>query len=184
MAFAVELYYDPPAEESVRCAWKAMAEAGINSSMLDGGYRPHVSLGVSDQLNVSDACKALETFASNNLPFTLTLSSIGVFPTAEGVLFLGVTVTQKLLDLHSEFHRFFRECAIDQWDYYRVEMWVPHCTLAFDLSASKIAEAISVCQQMALPIHARVQEIGVVQVTPAKCHTLCLYHLGKSPDGG
>lgn len=183
MAFAVELYFDAITDENVRRAWRAIIDAGISSSMLDGGYRPHVSLGVSNQLNVNEACKALASFAVGVSPFTLTLSSIGVFP-AEGVVFLGVTVTEKLLDLHARFHHIFQECAKDQWDYYHVGRWVPHCTLAFGLSTSRVAEAVSASQQITLPIHAQVKEIGVVEVSRTNCNTLCLYHLGRPTNDG
>ncbi|MEW6178882.1 MAG: 2'-5' RNA ligase family protein [Chloroflexota bacterium] len=184
MAFVVELYFDAVAEDSVRRIWKMIADAGISSSMLDGAFRPHVSLGVSNQLNLNEACSAMASFAASVSPFTLTFSNIGVFPTTEGVVFLGATVTQQLLNLHAEFHHVFQKFANDQWDYYRIGKWVPHCTLAFGLPANKIADTVAVCQQAALPIQAQVEEIEVVEIFPASFKTLCLYRLGHRTDDG
>ena len=53
MPFVAELYFEPPAEERIRRAWKAIDAAGISDSMPKGGYRPHVSLGVCDRLETN-----------------------------------------------------------------------------------------------------------------------------------
>jgi len=45
---------------------------------------------------------------------------IGVFPTNEGVIFLGVTVTQKLQQIHAGFHAIFAEFTGDLRPYYQV----------------------------------------------------------------
>ena len=46
MPFVVELYFDLSVEARIRGAWNTIDDAGISNSMLKGGYRPHVSLGV------------------------------------------------------------------------------------------------------------------------------------------
>jgi hypothetical protein len=40
MARAVELYFDPVADQAVRTLWQAIAAAGPSTSLLEGGYRP------------------------------------------------------------------------------------------------------------------------------------------------
>ncbi len=49
---------------------------------------------------------------------------------------------------------------------------MPHCTLAFGLSEHQIAEAVTVCRQIDLPVSTEVKEIGVVGVSPTSCQTL------------
>ena len=107
MPFVVELYFDSSTEEHIRSAWKAIDEAGISASMLEGGYRPHISLGVCSHLDVNAFKSELATFAETIEPFPLSLSSIGIFPTSEGVVFLGATVTEQLLNVHARFHKIF-----------------------------------------------------------------------------
>ncbi len=172
MPFVVELYFDPSTEACIRGAWKAIDEAGISDSMPKGGYRPHVSLGVYNHLASNTFEKELSSFAAEVAPFRLSFPNIGIFSTSEGVVFLGVTVTEQLLSLHTEFHNIFKEHAQEQREYYTVGRWVPHCTLAFGLSEDQIVEAVTVCRQIDLPISAEAKEIGLVKVFDTGCQTL------------
>lgn len=177
MPFAVELYFDATTDTTVRQIWKAMADAGISASMLQADFRPHVSLGVCHQLDAEGLIHALSPFVTTLAPFPLSLSSIGIFPTSEGVIFLGVTVTQQLLDMHAAFYQIFEKYASNRLEYYQTGVWVPHCTLAFDLSLDRLADAVTVCGQTALPILGYVQEIGLVDVAPTHCRTLYSHNL-------
>ena len=135
MPFVVELYFDPSTEAIVRDAWKAIDEAGISDSMPKGGYCPHISLGVCNHLETDLLIQELSTFAVSITSFQLSFPNIGIFSTSEGVVFLGVTVTEELLSVHAAFHKIFKKHAEDQREYYTVGSWVPHCTLAFGLSS-------------------------------------------------
>ena len=178
MPFAVELFFDTIAEIHIRNAWKAIQKAGISSPLLDAGYRPHVSLGVCNRIDANAFEAELSSFAECVSPFPLTLSSVGIFPGAEGVIFLGVTVTERLLDVHAAFHTIFKTHAHEQSEYYAVGKWVPHCTLAFGLSERQIAEAVSIYRGIPLPVSTEVKEIGLMEVSPDSCQTLCLRKLG------
>ena len=180
MPFVVELYFDPSVEARIRGAWKAINEAGISDSMPKGGYRPHVSLGVCNHLETDLLAQELSIFATSVTPFRLSFPNIGIFSTSEGVVFLGVTVTEALLSVHAAFHEIFKKHAEDQREYYTVERWVPHCTLAFGLSEAQIVEAVTVCRQIDLPISAEVREIGVVEVSSTSCQTLFSCSLKKT----
>ena len=178
MPFAVELFFDTHAEKQICDAWEAIQKAGISSPLVDAGYRPHVSLGVCSRIDSIAFEAELSTFAENVAPFPLTLSSVGIFPGAEGVIFLGVTVTEHLLDVHATFHKVFKTHAQEQFEHYAVGKWVPHCTLAFGLSERQIAEAVSICRRIPLPVSTEVKEIGLTEVSPNSCQTLCLRKLG------
>ena len=172
MPFVVELYFDPSTEARIRDAWKAIDEAGISDSMLKGGYRPHISLGVCDHLETDSLVQELTTFGVSVAPFRLSFPNIGIFSTSEGVVYLGAAVTTQLLNLHTTFHEIFKKYAKEQREYYTVGQWVPHCTLAFGLSEHQIAEAVTVCRQIDLPVSTEVEGIGLVQVSPKDCRTL------------
>lgn len=120
MPFVVELYFDPSTEARIRGAWKAIDEAGISDSMPKGGYRPHVSLGVCEHLKTDSLAQELSTFAASVTPFRLSFPNMGIFSTSEGVVFLGVTVTEELLSVHAAFHKIFKRYAEEQREYYTV----------------------------------------------------------------
>ena len=177
MPFVAELYFDPSTEERIRDAWKAIDAAGISDSMPKGGYRPHVSLGVCDHLETNSLAQELSTFAASVAPFRLSFPNIGIFSTSEGVVYLGATATAQLLNVHTKFHKIFKKYAKEQREYYTVGRWVPHCTLAFGLSERQIAEAVTVCRQIDLPVSTAVKEIGLVEVSATGCQTLHLCNL-------
>ena len=181
MPFVVELYFDLSAEERIRGAWKTLDEAGISDSMPKGGYRPHVSLGVCDHLETEALAQELTTFAANVTPFRLSFPNIGIFSTSEGVVYLGATVSAQLLKVHTAFHEIFKKYAKEQREYYTVGQWVPHCTLAFGLSGHQIAEAVTLCRQVDLPISTEVKGIGLVKVSATGCQTLASFSL-KTTD--
>ena len=172
MPFVGELYFDPSTEERIRDAWKTLDEAGISDSMPKGGYRPHISLGVCDHLETNSLAQELSIFAASVAPFRLSFPNIGIFSTSEGVVYLGATVTAQLLNVHTAFHEIFKKYAKEQREYYTVGQWVPHCTLAFGLSEHQIAEAVTVCRQMDLPVSTEVKEIGMVEVSATGCRML------------
>ena len=181
MPFVIELYFDPSTEEHIRDVWKAIDEAGISDSMPKGGYRPHVSLGVCDHLETDSLVQELTTFAASITPFRLSFPNIGIFSTSEGVVYLGVTVTEQLLNVHARFHEIFKKHAQEQREYYAVGRWVPHCTLAFGLSEDQIAETVTICRQIDLPISTKVKEIGLVEVSPTGCQRLSSFNF-KTTD--
>jgi 2'-5' RNA ligase len=179
MPFAVELYFDPASEATIRRIWQAIAQAGLKSPMLEAGYRPHVSLAVydGDTLDVANLIQDLRSYAPTIAPFSLALSTIGLFPTAEGVVFLGVTVTKDLLELHTGFHRAFARYAGQLRSYYAVGNWVPHCTLSAGVSVDDSAAILPICWSTPLPIQGQVEEIGLAKVSPVHCDLLFVISL-------
>ena len=107
MSYATVLHFDPATEDAVYAVWDELAGV-VDRPMRDIGVRPHITLADSDHVDVRDLEAATATFAASTLPFRLTLSSVGLFSTAEGVLFFGVTVSRALLELHAEYSR--RRC--------------------------------------------------------------------------
>ena len=172
MPFVAELYFDAPTEERIREVWKILDDAGISDSMPKGGYRPHISLGICERLELDTFAQELTTFAASVTPFRLSFPNIGIFSTSEGVVYLGATATAQLLNVHTAFHEIFKKHAKEQREYYTVGQWVPHCTLAFGLSEDQIVEAVTLCRQIELPVSTEVKDIGLVEVSATGCQPL------------
>ena len=129
-------------------------------------------LGFANHLEPNAFEKGLSSFAASVTRFRLSFPNIGTFSTSERVVYLGVTFTEQLLNVHTRFHKIFKKYAQEQREYYAVGRWVPHCTLAFGLSEDQIVEAVTVCRQIDLPISAEAKEIGLVKVFDTGCQTL------------
>lgn len=179
MGYAIVLYLDPAVEDGVRGVWEALAAAGVDSSMADGPIRPHITLAVSDHIEMAGLKEATARFTASRPPFRLTLSHIGLFPTAEGVLFYGVTLTHTLLEVHGEFSRIFARYARQPYAYYRAGAWVPHCTLATGLSPNHFGEAIAIARRPALPLYGSVHQMGLVNVAADTAESLDVFQMGN-----
>lgn len=180
MPFAIELYFDESTDTNIRHIWEIIAESGVKSYMRNAGYRPHISLAVydNDALDVDGLQQTLRSFADTLTPFFVGFSYIGVFPTNEGGLFLGATVSQKLQQAHTSFHATFAGFAVDLRSYYQVNHWVPHCTLAYGLPSNDIAAILPLGWQIPLPLGAQVEQIGITQVSPESCEFILQLPIG------
>ena len=129
---------------------------------------PHVSLAVCDDLDAALFAGELGRFSAKERRFGLSLVSVSTFATAEGVLFLGAVKTRALLELHERFWRRFAVHARRPWDYYRPEMWVPHCTLTYGLDPAQLAAALPICVGAGLPIEVVAESIALVRPREAQ----------------
>ena len=57
--------------------------------------------------------------------------------------------------------------------YYLPGNWVPHCTVAIDLSATEVIEAVVYCREAFQPISGQFREIGLVEFRPVKERFTC-----------
>ena len=179
MSYATILHFDPATEDAVYAVWDALSGV-VARPMGEIGVRPHVTLADSDHVDLSALEAATATFAASTLPFRLTLSSVGLFSTDEGVLFFGVTVSRALLELHAEYSRIFGYHARQPNAYYRLGAWVPHVTLAMGLAEAQVSEALAIARRVPLPIHGSVPEMSIVRVPgDGPVETVGLYQLGR-----
>jgi len=163
MSFAIELFFDDTLTAAVRRIWQDLAEAGVSSQMLEGGYRPHISLGICDELDIEGFTSAMSVQKMPLLP--VMLAYIGLFQCQPGVVFLGGTTTRLLLAHHAMLQEQCRAFAKGCWPEYDVDVWIPHCTLAADLDEDQIGRAVRVCRQSSLPLQGQFQAIGISEVS-------------------
>ena len=168
MAFAVILYLDPAAEAEVQSLWASLAEKDISSVMATLGIRPHISLACIEHVQVELFCQALDVFAQNTRPLTTKFESVGTFPTEKGVVYLAPIVTRELLQLHEEFNHLLAEMGLASHAYYRPGNWVPHCTVAINLTPDQVPAAVPVCCQSNVFHSVALTHIGLVEYLPVR----------------
>jgi 2'-5' RNA ligase len=183
MPFAVEMFFDDNADKVVREVWHELARANVTSSQIDGGYRPHVTLGVFEGYTSPQFENEFRSFLGKRGAFPIKLDYLGVFPRTEGVVYFGAVVTGQLLSVHGEFTRHFGPLMMGVRPYYLPGSWVPHCTLAYGLSSAGIPAAVEVCSRSMLPITAQVKEIALVEI-PKHREVLTCELTGDSRDSG
>lgn len=173
MPFAIELALDPAAGAAVRRIWRELEDAGI-TSMARSGAHPHISLGIWNALDLP-ACQAeLAAFAREIEPIPVTLASVRTFST--GAVFLAPEANPGLAALHAGFHRRFAHLGTGLWEYYAPGLWVPHCTLAMDLTEDLVPTVLEIARRAPLPLGGRLDRIGIVEFRPVTQR--CAFALG------
>jgi 2'-5' RNA ligase len=163
MPFAVEMFFEEDADDLVRGVWADLAQANVTSFMIDGDYRPHVTLGVFDQYSSPEFENELPTFAKGLPRLPLQFDYIGVFLQPKCVVFFGPVVTEQLLSVHRDFNSHFANLVTGASPLCPTGKWVPHCTLAFDIPRGAVPAAVEVCSRVKLRFTTEVTEIGLVE---------------------
>jgi 2'-5' RNA ligase len=159
VANALELFFDSGSEAAVRAMWGNLEARGL-PSMATSRHRPHVSLAVADRITTAQATAAVEPLRSAT-DLSLRLGSVAVFPGRQGVLYLSVVPTLRLLRLHREVHASLVGAGVESGRHYLPDTWVPHCTLAQGLSPEQITIAVRAVKRLR-PIEADIVSVGVV----------------------
>jgi 2'-5' RNA ligase len=173
--YAIELYFDPETERLIR----KIAQEIITKHIPDfrTAIRPHISLGVANEIDQTNLTTALENFARDLPEFPLSLSYFGIFAVPEVVLYLGATVTTALFQAHRTFFAFFPNGASKLNPYYLPDSWVPHCTLVDKLSPETAIGSLSDLIATPLPIRGRLASVGLERVAPLPSESLAEFPL-------
>ena len=184
MAYAVELNLELDIEAQIYDIWQTLKAARISSYMLDGSFRPHISLGVCEDIDRESYRASLESFANSVAPFKVWLPNIGMFMQEQAVVYIGVTKTRLLFDLHERFTRDFGNCAINPNSHYHVNQWVPHITLAMEIDTANVSRMMDVIVQPVKPLLNRYVEINQVGLVDTETgETFYHFDLNAAPNG-
>lgn len=142
MAQAIVMFLDTAASAAIDGLRDKLARHGL-AGRTTGSLprdRPHISLAAAGAIT-STGPSLTGRIAPHGLD--IRMESLGVFAGSRGILFLGVTVTQPLLDAHAAVHALITGDGGGPWGHFRPGIWVPHCTLASGLDGDALGKAFS-----------------------------------------
>jgi len=175
MPYALQLYFDPSTDATVRQLWRRFEGAGIAGHLVETANRPHLTLVIYDDLDVVTAERELLLFVPTLAPFPVTFAHVGVFTQPSPVVFLAPVVTIDLLDLHQVTHERFAGFGTGPHPFYLPRRWTPHCTIALHVDRQTLPLSMEVTQEISLPMTGTVTELGIVRVSPTSpLSTVCL----------
>lgn len=161
MAHSVELFFDSEADEAVRSLWQGLERAGVPSlaSRTHRRHRPHVTFAMAGSIPQRTVEALRRDLAPLALP-NLWLYTLGTFPTRENALWLGAVVDAELLAVHSAVHDVLAGAVKQPFAFYLPGSWIPHCTLAQDLTPAQLAAGVAALHPVS-PVSARIIEVGI-----------------------
>jgi 2'-5' RNA ligase len=152
---ALEFYFDGEAETAVRGLRQRLAQAGVPTPT----GRPHVTFAAGSGIPPAARRDLAVDLTRLALP-NLWLYTLGTFPNAENVLFLGAVADAELLAVHVAVHDALAGRVRDPWAYFLPGAWVPHCTLAQDVTPTQLAAGFAALHPVE-PIRATIAELGI-----------------------
>ena len=162
MPFAVTLRLDPSAGARVSKLWDGLADAGL-SDLRTLAYAPHITLAVLSE-GAPDLAGQVATVAAGWNRLAVRFAGFGVFPGPPAVLWLAPVPDASLLACQRALCD--RLPGKQLHPHYRPGAWVPHVTLAEDLTAAGLAEAMMCLAGGWASFEARLEQVDVVQFRP------------------
>ena len=170
MGYSVELYFDTCSENKFRELWRELHELGISKFMHESGGRPHIALVIFDEddCDLNMLRQLFHNFFMKKDPLELIFSSIGIFPSEEGVTYAGVKPIASLLDLQEDFYNRVKDTSLASqvWAYYTPEYWVPHCTMTIGTTAEEQLMAVDLLRRRFRNIIAKTESVALVKFYP------------------
>lgn len=161
MAYAVELYIDGLDAQPIRRLFDS-----THSELIRIDSSPHVSLAVFDKVDVPRLFSVVSSFAEITQPFNIHISSFGIYPGSDNVVFLVPVVTEELLALYKYFHNMLDATGLESDPLYHLGQWAPHCTITIEEGFQASLETIKSIHNQDILGTYRLNEIHVVEFRP------------------
>src|ERR1035437_2749441 len=164
MPYSIGLYFDQETDLLIRKIWTLLDERKFGGYYHQSGNRPHLTLSIFNDVDISKAAYVLEHISQSLNPFSLSFQQIGLFPGPDMAIFWGPVVTKELLEIHSHIYKLFCEFSTQpDFNFYTPGHWIPHCGLAMEIkNYSVVPQIIELCQTLPNPHIGWVTEIGLI----------------------
>lgn len=172
MSYGAAFLFDERTEAALRGLWQSLADAGLSSFMLGLDYPPHLTAFLAEEFDEPAMRRVVTAFAAECQPVEVTFPALGVFPGAEGVVFLAPVASPALTALHTRLWQSALPVMRSPAPYHAPEVWVPHVTLGIGLTPGVLGAAVEVLVRAAWPTPARIERvlIGKFQVGDGNVH--------------
>lgn len=181
--YLISIYFDKQTEKRLQGLINRVAQATGESFMLDNHVPPHITVAAvetkrEDELiacmdgliGKTGGCDEGVHHVTNASPKSVGAGELQWV--SVGAFFPQVLYVQPVLNeyLHNLSVNISKELAeIEETivsPYYQPFGWLPHCTIAKQLSKEQMVEAYQVLQQHFVPMNGRVTKIGVARTNP------------------
>lgn len=143
MRYAVEMYFDKESENKIWKYIEKIKDSGLGKRYYDWGVKPHVSLGIFNDIDEDRADEVLEEFAKSHKVIPAYLGSVGIFPDS-GAIYLAPIVREDLINLNKDLLDAMKELDPNPERWYSPGVWIPHCAVALELDRDNLAKAADI----------------------------------------
>jgi 2'-5' RNA ligase len=144
VAFAITIKAPGDAGAPVRAWWERFACFEAAPSMAALSYPPHVTLAVYERIREDRLRDALHQAFIGHGPISLRFRRLSRFEEQNLVFWAAPDPCERLLHAHAAIHRAIDPALCEA--HYRPK-WVPHCTLATNVTDARKADALALADE-------------------------------------
>ena len=161
--FDLILRFEPQTEAYFNKLINTLAQVTGTTTRSCNGQPPHVSMGLFDIVDKSDPIRVMEDVLRSLRPFSMTFDALGAF--LPGTLIATPVVTDDMIAMNKAIH-FVADQVFVPSKQYVYGTWVPHLTLASELTHEELVQAFDTAGQEWQPISSRAVSISLVHHFP------------------
>ena len=162
--YLVSLYFVSKTEKQIQSHIHDVAIMSGNSFMVDNHVPPHITISAFETLHEKDALRALESAMSNIKRNKIEWVTVGTFPT---VIFIQPVLNEYLHKLSSVIYDSISQVPDTKVSkYYKPFSWLPHATIAKQLSEEEIRKAFDTLQKSFHSFEGEVVRIELAKKKP------------------
>ncbi len=167
MDISLQLLFDDPSTERLREVWHRQAEITGSSTLIDGPYDPHITLGLFKNLDQEQFNSELRDIACDVPEFEVRFGHIGQFSGEEGTLFLVPVCNNILQRLHLSVLSICDKLRGDlaRPEHYKPENWVPHCSVSWRTERESILRGLNELLTTGYPSSVIANKIHLVRTS-------------------
>jgi hypothetical protein len=163
MRFAIEILLDSETAGSLVKIWEDLRAKQLAAPQtLKRPYVTHISLAVTDDIDVDKYSTITKKIAGRHSCFELLFTHWGIFRSDKEVLFIAPRPCAELTALHLDVFTSLEGCGVVTWHLYRPKRWVPHCAITVRDSYDDICSALRLVEQLKLPFTAHASKLALV----------------------
>ena len=163
--YLISIYFDEQTEKELQAHINRVAKATGNTFMLDNHVPPHITVGAVETKCEDKLLACMDALVKEMKTGSINFVSVGSFSSQ-------VVYVQPVLNeyLHNLSVLLAKEVGqIEETicsPYYQPFSWLPHCTIAKQLSKEQQLQAFEVLQNSFAPMDGKVVRIGVAKTNP------------------
>ena len=163
--YLISIYFDKDTEKRINSMMQHVADATGNTFMQDNQVPAHITVAAVETRNETALMEQMEALIKQLSTGEIKFVSVGSFATK--VLYLQPVLNEYLHTL-SEVVKKELEGLEDTIlsPYYQPFNWLPHTTIAKQLTKEQMQQAFSVLQNEFVPMEGKVVRIGVAKTNP------------------
>lgn len=163
--YLISIYFNEETERKLKNIIQHIANETGNTFMLDNQVPPHMTVAAVETKHEDVLVARMDELVKRLQNDTIQFVSTGSF--ASKVIYVQPVLNEYLHNLSVTLKQ-----ELDQIEetilspYYQPFSWLPHCTMAKQLSKEQMQQAFSVLQNEFMPMDARVVRIGIAKTNP------------------